>query len=170
MPNPEKNWRSYLSKLTSAAIDELAPLLSRKLVAQSASLLLPQQSFNRTRTALVRAAGAHIGAHSQIQGPIRFTGLVDTCELLTIGDHTVITGHLHCDLGAEIRIGSRVRIGHDVSLLTVSHAFEHEWLRSGTSEASPIEIGRRRLGSPHASPFCPKSALALEPWSRPARS
>lgn len=140
MVDGESTWRQRLTKVTHAAFEELEPLLSRKILAQSARLF-PQQSFNRTRTALLRAAGARIGEQSLIQGPVRFTGMGNSCRLLWIGDHTLITGPLHVDLGAPLRIGNRVRIGHDVSLLTISHAIGPEWLRSGASEASSIEIG-----------------------------
>jgi len=141
MADPRKSWRSQLPRVAGAAIEELEPLLSKRLLAQGASLLFPQQSCNRVRTALLRAAGAQIGNQSLIQGPVRFTGLRDCCRLLIIGDYTIITGPLHCDLGAEVRIGNGVRIGHDVSLLTVSHAIGRESLRAGLSEAWPIEIG-----------------------------
>jgi maltose O-acetyltransferase len=103
--------------------------------------LLPQQTFNRTRTALTRVAGVEIGSHSLILGPIRLTGVGDPCSLLTIGTNTIVTGPLHADLGAAIRIGDNVRLGHDVTLLTVNHQIGAQWLRSGTSFFGPIEIG-----------------------------
>jgi maltose O-acetyltransferase len=139
--NPSKPWRSRLSNLTRAAFEEVEPLLSRKILAQSAAVLFPQQSFNRTRTALLRAAGMQIGEHSLIQGPVRVTGQGNPCRYVSIGTFTIITGPLHVDLGAPVTIGSGVRIGHDVSLLTVNHAIGAEWLRSGTSEFWGIEIG-----------------------------
>jgi len=132
---------SRLPGLARAAFEEIEPLLSAKILAQTAAVLFPQQSFNRTRTALLRAAGAQIGAHSLIQGPVKFTGMGNSCRLLSIGAHTIITGPLHLDLGAPIRIGNGVRMGHDVSLLTINHAIGEHWLRSGPSEAWEIEIG-----------------------------
>jgi len=140
MADGESNWRDQLPKAARAAFEEIEPLLSRRVLAQSAGLL-PQQSFNRARTAMLRAAGVRIGKQSLIQGPVRFTGTGNPCSLLSIGDNTLITGPLHLDLGAPVHIGNWVRIGHDVSLLTISHAIGAEWFRSGTSEASSIEIG-----------------------------
>ncbi len=134
-------WVSRLPKLARAAFDEIDPLLSRSVLAQGAAAVFPQQSFNRTRTALLRAAGMHIGAHSIIQGTIRVTGLGNPCPYLTIGEYTIITGPLHVDLGAPVRIGDNVRIGHDVSLLTINHQIGAESLRSGMREFSGIEIG-----------------------------
>jgi maltose O-acetyltransferase len=122
-------------------LEEVEPLLSRKVFVQTAAALFPQQSFNRTRTVLLRAAGAKIGARSLIQGPVRVTGTGNPWRFLHIGDQTIISGPLHLDLGAEVRIGNGVRIGHDVSMLTISHAIGDEGLRSGLSEAWSIEIG-----------------------------
>jgi maltose O-acetyltransferase len=141
MADRESSWRDHLPKAARAAFEEIEPLLSRKILAQSAASLFPQQSFNRTRTAMLRAAGARIGKRSLIQGPVRITGLGNSCRFLWIGDNTLITGPLHLDLGAPVRIGNWVRIGHDVSLLTINHAIGAHWFRCGNSEASSIEIG-----------------------------
>lgn len=139
-PKSVKRLLSRLPKFARAVLEEVEPLVSAEVFTQTAGLL-PQQSFMRTRTALLRAAGATIGHHSLIQGPVRVTGLGNPCRYLSIGNHTIITGHLHLDLGAPVTIGDGVRIGHDVTLLTVTHAIGAEWLRAGASEASGIEIG-----------------------------
>jgi carbonic anhydrase/acetyltransferase-like protein (isoleucine patch superfamily) len=134
-------WLSQVRRVAEIAVEELEPLLPRKVLAEAVAALLPQQSFNRTRTAVVRASGVRIGLHSLILGPIRLTGIDNPCALLTIGSNTIITGPLHADLAAPVRIGDWVRIGHDVSLLTVNHEIGAQWLRSGTSFFGPIEIG-----------------------------
>jgi maltose O-acetyltransferase len=90
---------------------------------------------------MLRAAGVRIGKHSLIQGKLRVTGPGNPCELLNIGEGTLITGGLHVDLGAPIRIGNQVRIGHDVSLLTINHAVGPVHLRAGTSFFAEIVIG-----------------------------
>ncbi len=132
---------NFLARLARAAVEEVSPIVPRKIVAEAAGHFLPQQTFNRTRTALFRAAGVKIGQHSLILGPMRLTGNGDPCSHLSIGDWTIITGPLHADLGAPVRIGSCVRLGHDVSLLTISHSVGNETLRSGKSWFGPIEIG-----------------------------
>jgi maltose O-acetyltransferase len=133
-------WLSRLPRIAHAVLEEVEPLLSGIALAQAATVF-PQQSFNRTRTALLRAAGVRIGPHSLIQGPVRITGPSNPSRYLSIGAHTIITGPLHADLGARVTIGDWVRIGHDVSLLTVNHAIGTELLRSGVSEFGEIEIG-----------------------------
>jgi maltose O-acetyltransferase len=141
MAPPAKNWLARLSSAARAAAEDVAPLLSRRLLAQATAALLPQQSMNRARTTLLRAAGVKIGAHSLIHGPVYITGAGNPCPLLSIGEYTIITGPLRVDLGAPVRIGTCVRIGHDVTLLTITHAIGSKELRSGKSEAWEIEIG-----------------------------
>jgi acetyltransferase-like isoleucine patch superfamily enzyme len=114
-------------------------MFSRHVIARVAGTL-PSSSFSRVRTAMLRAAGAKIGEHSLIQGHIRITGNGNPCELLSIGDFTLVTGGLHVDLGARVRIGSSVRLGHDVSLLTISHAVGPSHLRAGPSFCGEIVI------------------------------
>jgi maltose O-acetyltransferase len=143
-PPGSSRWRLLARAVRAAqvALEEVEPLYPRKVLAEAAASLLPQQAFNRTRTAMLRAAGVRVGAHSLIQGPIRITGLGDPCPLLTIGEHTIITGPLHVDLGAPVSIGDWVRLGHDVTLLTINHEIGTAWLRSGTSFGGKIDIGR----------------------------
>jgi maltose O-acetyltransferase len=128
---------SLLSRVTRAAKEELQPITSRQLLAHLAECL-PSSSLFRVRTAMLRAAGVKIGQHSLIQGKLRLTG--NACELLSIGDNTLVTGGLHVDLGAPIFIGNGVRIGHDVSLLTVNHAIGSCHLRAGTRFFGSITI------------------------------
>ena len=140
MTNRLRHLLSRVPGFSRAAFEEIEPLLSGTLLAHAATVL-PQQSFARTRTALLRAAGVRIGAHSLVQGPVRITGIGNPCVHLSIGKYTIITGPLHVDLAAPVDIGDGVRIGHDVSLITVNHAIGPRWLRSGTSEFGRIEIG-----------------------------
>jgi len=130
-----------LSRAWRALSEEVELLVSRQLLAR-VSETLPAAAMARTRTALLRAAGVKIGAHSLIQGPMRLTGrgISNPCEFLSIGERTLVTGGLHVDLGAPVRIGNMVRIGHDVSLLTINHAVGPYYLRAGTSFFAEIVI------------------------------
>jgi maltose O-acetyltransferase len=119
--------------------EDLEPIVSRHAFAHLAETL-PSASFSRTRTALLRAAGVTIGEQSLIQGKVRVTGHGNPCELLSIGESTLVTGGLHVDLGAPIRIGNLVRIGHDVSLLTINHAVGPVYLRAGLSFCAEIVV------------------------------
>jgi maltose O-acetyltransferase len=114
---------------------------SRKVVAGVVSRVLPQFSFNRTRTLALRAAGVRIGKRSGVLGPLDITGPGDVRDLLSIGDDTFISGPLHIDLGAPVLIGSRVQLGHQVVLLTADHDIGPSSARCGPLMAAPITIG-----------------------------
>ena len=131
--------RTLIDRVWRAASDEVRAVASRQALAYLAETL-PSSAFAATRTALLRAAGVKIGHHSLIQGKLRVTGRGNPCELLTIGDETLITGGLHVDLGAPLRIGNWVRIGHDVSLLTINHVVGPASFRAGESFFGEIVI------------------------------
>jgi maltose O-acetyltransferase len=130
---------SLFSRAVRALAEDLEPLRSRHMLARM-SEVLPASGFFRMRTAMLRAAGVKIGSRSLIQGQLRLTGNGNPCELLTIGEFTLVTGGLHVDLGAPVRIGDYVRIGHDVSLLTINHVVGPHYLRAGTSYSGEIVI------------------------------
>jgi maltose O-acetyltransferase len=132
--------RGFWPHLMHVAFEEVEPLASRRVFAQLA-IGFPMQTFSRTRTAMLRAAGMRIGPSSLVQGPLRITGTGNPCQDFSIGTFTLLSGALHADIGAPIRIGDRVRIGHDVSLLTVDHDVGSEQMRSGQRKFGPIEIG-----------------------------
>jgi len=139
-PKPTTQHRGFLSRLQRAVSEETDAVVSRRALAHLA-VLLPTQAFSRVRTALLRQAGMRIGNMSLVQGPLVVTGNDNPCRQVSIGTFTLISGALHCDVGAAIRIGNRVRIGHDVSLLTVDHQIGPEEMRSGLTQCGPIEIG-----------------------------
>lgn len=137
--SPPSFWEQ-VRRIRQAVAEELHPVLSRKVLVQLASGL-PEQALSRTRTALLRAAGMHIGERSLVQGSLRITGAINACDLISIGTFTLVSGDLHLDVGAAIQIGDQVRIGHGVALLTVDHDVGPEEMRSGARKFGPIVIG-----------------------------
>jgi maltose O-acetyltransferase len=103
----------------------------RRIGARVVSGMLPQNSLNRVRTLLLRALGLPIAATSCVGGSVRLTGAGPVPHLLSIGPGCYITGPLHIDLAAPVRIGARVYIGYDVSLLTVDHELGDSAQRCG---------------------------------------
>jgi maltose O-acetyltransferase len=112
-----------------------------KVAGRVISAGLPQFSFVRTRTALLRAAGIRIGPRSLVMGPLDVTGEGGVHDLFSIGADSFITGPLHVDLGGSVRIGNGVRLGHHVSLLTVDHEIGPPEQRCGPRLTGPIVIG-----------------------------
>src|SRR5271165_6405341 len=127
-------------RVVSGAQDEVS-FDMRQTLAYGISRGLPQFRFCRTRTALLRAIGLRIGKGAGILGALDVTGSGDMTKLLSIGELTYISGPLRLDLGAEIHIGSGVRLGLDVLLLTFDHDIGPSEYRCGRLVAAPIRIG-----------------------------
>ena len=121
--------------------DELANLEPAKLAAELASSAMPHLCFAYSRTQVWRAAGLRVGERSRLMGALHLTGRAPWQENLSIGMDTLVTGPLSIDLEAPVHIGDRVRIGHDVMLLTVDHRIGHPGYRCGDSFARSISIG-----------------------------
>lgn len=113
----------------------------RKVTGAVLSRALPQFSFNRTRTALLRAMGVRIGRGSLVMGSVNMTGRGGDVSLLSIGEDTFISGPLYVDLGAAVRIGDWVRLGHEVMILTRDHQIGPPHFRCGKTVPKPIDIG-----------------------------
>jgi carbonic anhydrase/acetyltransferase-like protein (isoleucine patch superfamily) len=134
--------KSFSARLLLAARSELAHLKPRAAAAQALAGALPQLTFNRVRTAILRAGGIRIGARSLALGAIKVTGRGNPAELFSIGSSSLVTCPLHVDLGARVSIGNNVYIGHDVALLTADHWAGPSESESGPKDAvaAPIEI------------------------------
>jgi maltose O-acetyltransferase len=136
-------------KFARACEDELA-FDARKILANSLSRALPHFRFCRLRTALLRTAGVRIGAGAVIMGPLDLTGFGSVPQLLRFGALTYVSGPLHVDLGAEVRVGNGVRLGPDVTLLTVDHEIGPSGYRCGRLVSAPIRIGNGAWVGPRA--------------------
>jgi maltose O-acetyltransferase len=121
--------------------DELANLQLAKLAAELVTSPMPHLCFTYSRTQVWRAAGLRVGERSRLMGALHLTGRASWQDNLSIGADTLITGPLSIDLEAPVHIGDRVRIGHDVLLLTVDHQIGNPQYRCGHSFARPISIG-----------------------------
>ncbi|HZU82927.1 MAG TPA: acyltransferase [Polyangiaceae bacterium] len=122
------------------AIAEELRMQPRNVAARAVSASLPRFGLNRTRTQLLRWIGLDIGPGSLVMGPIDLTGPGDARELLSIGRDTYISAPLHIDIGAAVRIGDRINIGHDVALLTIDHEIRDGDRRCGELRGEPIRI------------------------------
>ena len=132
--------RQLVARVARVGAEEL-DVNGRAFCARALSRAAPRFGFNRTRTLLLRAAGIRIGARSIVMGPLDITGPGHVRELFSIGESTYISGPLHVDVGAPVRIGNRVQFGHHVVLLTVEHEIGPSESRCGALVAAPISIG-----------------------------
>jgi maltose O-acetyltransferase len=137
--SPDRPSEPFERPQTACGSAKEAGLGGCQMLALALSRAWPHLSFNRTRTAILRAAGFRIGDRSWMMGPLTITGPGDPRDLFSIDADTLITGPLYVELSAEVRIGKRVRFGHHVSLLTLEQEIGGGW--PGGGEASSIFIG-----------------------------
>jgi maltose O-acetyltransferase len=128
-------------RLLRVASEELGNLQPRLLLGTAVSQVLPHMSFSFLRTAVLRGAGFRIGERSRVMGPLHVTGQGDWRTQISIGEDTFISGPLRIDLAADVRIGSRVYIGHEVMLLTIDHEIGTSECRCGPHATAPVVIG-----------------------------
>jgi maltose O-acetyltransferase len=130
---------TQVRKLLRVAGEELA-LDPRRIATHVVSALLPQNSFNRARTVLLRSLGLRMGATSLIAGSLHITGSGPVRDRLSIGPGCYITGPLHIDLTAAVTIGARVYMGYEVMLITADHELGDFAQRCGRRVFRPIWI------------------------------
>ncbi len=130
----------WAAKLTRVLGEELVGLKPRLLFANLLVGLLPDYSFARVRTAILRRVGLRIGHGTSIFGKVALHGRGKIYGRLQIGRHCVVNVGCFFDLNDTITIGDRVAIGHEALLLTASHAIGDGAQRSGEITTAPIVI------------------------------
>ena len=128
-------------RIRRAAHDELRDLRPGLLAANAVLALLPNYTLCRVRTRILRLAGFDIGHGSTFFGAPRVGGDGDIASRLKVGRNCAINVHLTLDLGAEIVIGDRVSIGHQVMILTTNHKLGPASSRAGQMVPAPVRIG-----------------------------
>jgi maltose O-acetyltransferase len=136
----ERGWH-LRARVSRVLREDFADLQPGRTIVEALGAALPHLRCNMLRTALWRAAGARIGDRARVMGPLHISCFGSWQDYLSIGADTLITGPLRIDLAAVVRIGDRVRIGHDVLLLTNDHEIGPSELRCGVLLPSPIHIG-----------------------------
>jgi maltose O-acetyltransferase len=130
-----------MRKLAQAAVDETDGLHWRLLLAQSIMATLPPYVGNRLRVSLLGLAGFDIGKGTVIWGRIMITGSGNLYDRLHIGESCWFNDACQLDLNAPIHIGNRVSLGHQVLLMTSTHAIGNSIRRAGEFVTCPIHIG-----------------------------
>lgn len=130
----------FPAKLLRVAREEFSGLHPRLLLAQMLCAALPIHVGSRLRAYALRAAGFQIGRGCVVWGMPRITGEHGLYSRLAIGHGCLINVGCFFDLGAPITLGDRVGIGHEVMILTTSHAIGPMEFRTGAVYARPVVI------------------------------
>jgi maltose O-acetyltransferase len=120
--------------------EEIRSLQPGWLALTFALRTLPEHSFSRLRTQVLRSNGWSIGRNTLLFGLPKVSG--DGCirDRLTIGELTFINVGCTFELNDQISIGRSVAIGHEVMLLTSTHRMGRRNLRAGSRTTAPIVI------------------------------
>jgi len=102
---------------------------------------LPLHVGNRVRALVLRLAGFHIGRGTVIWGAPTITGSGDLYSRLHIGEFCWLNVGIFFNLGAEIFVGDRAGIGHQVMILTETHDIGDSSRRTGPVRPLPVKIG-----------------------------
>ena len=127
--------------MVDTAANELGDIDFRRLALGLLLAPLPDAAFPRLRASMHRLLGIRIGRSTLIRGRLRLTGPRGCISRLTIGSTCFFTTPLHIDLNADVVIGNRVTIGHDVAIVTSAHHIDGPERRCGEEVPAPVRIG-----------------------------
>lgn len=129
------------SKLARVWQDETGGLHGRLLLAHLLAAPLPPYVGSRVRAALLRALGLRIGQGTVFWGMPAFTGPGAIHRRLSIGRGCWFNLGVLINLGAEVTFEDGVAVGHEVMILTESHAIGPQARRAGAVSAAPVRVG-----------------------------
>ncbi len=115
----------------------VAPLLPLALAVNG---MLPPYTAVRARVRLLRAGGLRIGRGSGIGGRLWVAGGPRPAGRIEIGSDCFVNDGCRFDVSAPVVLGDHVFLGHDVAVITASHALGDSTRRAGDVVAGPITI------------------------------
>jgi maltose O-acetyltransferase len=130
-----------VNKLARLIREETSGLHARLLLARALTAWLPLHVGSRVRVAALRLAGFAIGHGTLMYGFPVLSGPRGLQRNLRIGQYCRFNVGCFIDLGAPVRFGDHISIGHQVMLLTTSHEISQVERRTGPVTRQPIEIG-----------------------------
>jgi maltose O-acetyltransferase len=116
----------------------LQPVL---LLVSGIAKLIPPFVGARFRVRLLRATGIAVGNATLCDVPTMY-GVGNIKQKLTIGSGVFINVGCTFDLSDQIVIGDDVSLGHEVLILTSTHAMGTHGRRAGHLSHGPVTIGR----------------------------
>jgi maltose O-acetyltransferase len=129
-----------MSDLSQLLREETEGVHGRLILARLLTAPLPVHAGSRVRALALRLAGFRIGHGTMLWGMPTITGPGDLYKRLTIGRECWLNAGCVLDLGASITISDRVALGHQVMLMTTSHALGTGERRAGPVFTRPIFI------------------------------
>ena len=129
-----------MKKLQSVLSEELFGADLPWLMARFMMAFLPIFVGNRVRTAILRLCGFQVGKHCVFFGSPILSGSRNLRSQIVIGEDSYFSVQCFFDLAAPIKIGNRVSIGPNVTLITGAHPIGPSENRVGPLDPQPITI------------------------------
>jgi len=136
VPPRRRSWRRFRRMMD----EEFGALHLRLRLLHALLFFCPYFCLNRLRTRLYRWFGFRIGQRTLILGNIQFAGRGRIWERFEVGRLCLLTTPLFVDLNANVTIGNRVALGHQVVLVTTNHDLRAAGKRCGAGLYAPIVI------------------------------
>jgi acetyltransferase-like isoleucine patch superfamily enzyme len=103
---------------------------------------LPPYAMGALRLRLLRNAGVHIGEGSGIGGGLWIASGTRPASRLRIGMSCFVNDGCRFDVSAPITVEDDVYLGHEVAVITATHAIGDEYRRAGPVVGEPVTIER----------------------------
>lgn len=132
---------SVSQKLVQVLREEFVGLHMRLRLAQLVLSLLPPKAKAGLQASVLRRAGFDIAPDCYFSGMPTLTGSGDFYKRLRIGSGSQIGVGCAFDLEGQIWLGERVKLGHQVLLLTSTHEIGGPQRRAGELVCKDIQIG-----------------------------
>lgn len=114
----------------------------RLLICTACAAVLPDFTFPRLRSGLLRAAGVDAAPRVAMMGRIKLVGSGAIAARLHIGEGTVIAPGTTFGLDADITLGTNVSLSPGVTLYTATHPIGYGSQRMlPYTSAKPIVVG-----------------------------
>lgn len=139
MPRNPGNRR--LQKVQQAVYEEIVEFHPRLELVNLLVSPLPMYVGGRLRTRMLRLAGFDIGSGTMLWGMPRLSGRGDLYRRLKIGNGCMFNVGCFLELGEKITIGDRAIFGHEVMILTTTHAIGSAECRCDAPRKLPVTIG-----------------------------
>ena len=137
----EPKHRSVWLRALSALEIQFVGIHPRLHAYNIAAELLPRELGGGLRASLLRGVGFHIGAGTEIKGPLKISGPRGLVPRLRIGRDCSIAAECMLELSDMLEIGERVTLEPGVMILTSTHELDFPQHRAGKIIKKPVSIG-----------------------------
>lgn len=121
-----------------AELDQIRP---RQHLFSMLSRVIPRDTGNQLRAALLRARGISVGEGTVVRDTPRFTGgEARGFDKFSTGRDCEIGVGCSFEVGTNITLGDRVTLGHQVLIITTTHELGPREHRAGAPVRNPVKV------------------------------